>query len=51
MRLCLEANAKKLGIFHHEPGHEDDFMDVLATQAQDAWDGNIVCREGMTIEL
>ena len=51
MRLCLEANAKKLGIFHHEPGHEDDFMDALATQAQDAWDGNIVCREGMTIEL
>lgn len=51
MRLCQEANAKRLGIFHHEPGHEDDFMDALGVEAEDAWDGNIVCREGMTIEL
>lgn len=51
MRLCQEANAKQLAIFHHEPDHTDDFMDKLAAEAADAWDGNIVCREGMEIVL
>ena len=51
MRLCQEGNAKKLYIFHHEPAHDDDFMDALAAEAADAWDGNIVCREGMEIIL
>lgn len=51
MRLCQEANAKRLGIFHHEPNHEDDFMDALAEEAKDAWDGNVVVREGMVVEL
>ncbi len=51
MRLCQEANAKKLYIFHHEPAHTDDFMDKLAAEAADAWDGNIVSREGMEIVL
>ena len=51
MRLCREANAKKLGIFHHEPSHDDDFMDKLAEEAKAAWDGNMVCREGMEMEF
>ncbi len=51
MRLCQEANVKQLGIFHHEPSHDDDFMDKLAAEAEEAWDGNFVCREGMEIVL
>lgn len=51
MRLCQEAKVKQLGIFHHEPGHDDDFMDKLAAEAEEAWDGNFVCREGMEIVL
>jgi len=51
MRLCQEAGAKQLGIFHHEPNHEDNFMDALSKEAKNAWDGNIVVHEGLTIEL
>ncbi len=51
MRLCQEANTKQLAIFHHDPGHDDDFMDKLAAEAEEAWDGNFVCREGMEIVL
>jgi len=51
MRLCREANVKKLGIFHHEPGHNDDFMDKIAAEAEAEWDGAFVCREGMEIVL
>lgn len=51
MRLCQAANVKQLAIFHHDPSHEDDFMDKLADEAKEAWEGNIVCREGMEIVL
>ena len=51
MRLCQAANVKQLAIFHHDPSHEDDFMDKLAEEAKEAWEGNFVCREGMEIVL
>lgn len=51
MRLCRMAGAKKLAIFHHDPDHNDDFMDRLAEEATRAWSGNFVSREGMEIVL
>lgn len=51
MRLCQAAKVKQLAIFHHEPDHDDDFMDKLAAEAAKAWDGTFVCREGMEIIL
>jgi phosphoribosyl 1,2-cyclic phosphodiesterase len=51
IRLCQAAGAKQLAIFHHEPDHDDDFMDKLAAEAAEAWDGTFVCREGMEIIL
>lgn len=51
MRLCQEANVKQLAIFHHEPDHDDEFMDKLAAEAAEIWDGTFVCREGMEINL
>ena len=51
MRLCQAAKVKQLAIFHHEPDHDDDFMDKLTAEAAEAWDGTFVCREGMEIIL
>jgi phosphoribosyl 1,2-cyclic phosphodiesterase len=51
MRLCQEANVKRLAIFHHDPDHEDAFMDRLAVEAEAAWDANFVAREGMVVSL
>jgi len=51
VRLCRQANVKKLAIFHHDPSHEDAFMAVVEDQAQKAWSGAIVAREGMRIQL
>lgn len=50
MRLCQEAGVKQLAIFHHDPSHNDDFMDKLAAEAADVGN-NIICREGMEIVL
>jgi phosphoribosyl 1,2-cyclic phosphodiesterase len=51
MRLCRMAGVKKLAIFHHEPDHEDAFMENLEAEATAAWEGNVVAREGMEIRL
>jgi phosphoribosyl 1,2-cyclic phosphodiesterase len=49
MRLCKLANVKRHAIFHHDPDHTDDFMDKLAAEAEAAWEGNFVSREGMEV--
>jgi phosphoribosyl 1,2-cyclic phosphodiesterase len=51
MRLCRLAGAKKLAIFHHDPDHNDDFMDRLSEEATRAWSGAFVSREGMEVDL
>ncbi|MBT4219980.1 MAG: MBL fold metallo-hydrolase [Rhodospirillaceae bacterium] len=51
VKLCREANAKKLAIFHHEPEHTDDIMDGIEVEAQKEWASCFVAREGVTVEL
>ncbi|MGB7948709.1 MAG: MBL fold metallo-hydrolase [Candidatus Binatia bacterium] len=51
MRLCRAAEAKKLVIFHHDPDHDDVFMDGIQAEAAAAWSGTVVAREGMEIRL
>lgn len=50
IKLVAAAEAKTLVIFHHEPAHDDDFMDDIARQAEEARPGTIVAREGMTLK-
>ena len=47
VKLCRMAGAKRLGIFHHDPEHDDVFMDKLADDAARAWDGAFVIQENM----
>jgi phosphoribosyl 1,2-cyclic phosphodiesterase len=51
VRLADEASAKQLCLFHHDPSHDDDFMDSLAAEANDARPGTIAAREGQIIDL
>jgi len=51
MKLCQMAGAKQLAIFHHDPEHDDNFMDKIAAEARAAWRGSFVCREGSEIIL
>jgi len=47
IKLCKMAGAKRLGIFHHDPEHDDVFMDKLAEDAAREWDGTFVIQENM----
>ena len=49
VRLADAAGVKRLVIFHHDPSHDDGFMDEVAAQAHAARPGTLVAREGMTL--
>lgn len=51
IRLCRAADAKQLAIFHHDPEHDDNFMDQVAAEAHEKWSGAIVAREGMSLSF
>lgn len=48
-RLCDAADAKTLAIFHHDPSHDDDFMDRVAADANRLRPGTVVAREGLVL--
>jgi ribonuclease BN (tRNA processing enzyme) len=51
IRLARAANAKRLAIFHHDPGHDDIHMEKLEDEAFNTWEMALVARENMRINL
>ncbi len=51
VRLAKQAHAKTLCLFHHDPDHDDDFMDRVAADAAAALPGTIVAKDGLIIPL
>jgi hypothetical protein len=57
VRFAVQANVKKLALFHHDPLHDDDFVDGMVTEAKNLtkhFDGKVECigaREGMELLL
>lgn len=51
IRLCKAANVKSLAIFHHDPDHEDRFMEQVESDARAMWPGAFVARENMRVNL
>lgn len=50
-RLAEAAGVKTYVIFHHDPSHNDAFMDKVAADAEKARAGSVVAKEGMIIKL
>ena len=51
IRLCRAAGARRLGIFHHDPDHDDAHMRGVASAAKEVWKGAFVVREGRSVLL
>jgi phosphoribosyl 1,2-cyclic phosphodiesterase len=49
VRLADAAGVRTLVIFHHDPGHDDAFMDGIAADAARVRPGTIVAREGLIL--
>ena len=51
LRLADEAKVKQFVIFHHDPDHDDAFMDRIAAAAEKQRPGTVVAKEGLTLAL
>lgn len=51
IRLANEANAGKLCLFHHDPDHDDTFMDNIKRAAEAARPGTVVASEGLQVDV
>ena len=49
VKLCELAEAGKFVVFHHDPGHDDQFMDCVAREVAKARPNSIVAREGLVL--
>lgn len=51
VKIAKAAKVKQLVIFHHDPLHNDDFLDEVGRQAVAQFPNTILAREGMYLEL
>ncbi|HEY9833578.1 MAG TPA: MBL fold metallo-hydrolase [Stenomitos sp.] len=51
VKVAKAAKVKKLVIFHHDPLHNDDFLDHVGEQASQQFPNTLMAREGQTIHL
>lgn len=51
VRLARAANVKSFAIFHHDPDHEDQFMEQVELDARKMWRKAFVARENMRLQL
>ena len=49
VRLCDAAGVKQFVVFHHDPDHDDAFMDEIAALVEQRRPGSVVAREGMVL--
>jgi phosphoribosyl 1,2-cyclic phosphodiesterase len=50
VRLCKEAGAKRMVVFHHDPDHDDELLDAIAREVERALPGSVVAYEGLVLE-
>ena len=51
VRLCEALNVKRLVLFHHDPNHDDAFLDDVAQEAAKAFPGTIVATRDLELEV
>lgn len=51
VKIAKAANVKQLVLFHHDPSHDDNFLDNIGEKASLAFPHTILAREGLSLEL
>ncbi|BAG03605.1 beta-lactamase-like protein [Microcystis aeruginosa NIES-843] len=51
VKIARAAQVKQLVLFHHDPAHNDDFLDRIGEEARKIFPETILAREGLSIEL
>ncbi|NMG08622.1 MBL fold metallo-hydrolase [Brasilonema sp. UFV-L1] len=51
VKVARSANVKTLVIFHHDPSHDDDFLDRVGQEVAQKFPNAIMAREGMVLQV
>lgn len=51
VKIAQEAGVGRLVLFHHEPDHDDAFLDHLQAQARERFPNTVAAAEGMVLEI
>ncbi len=51
VKIAKAANVKKLVIFHHDPLHNDEFLDKVGEDVAQAFPDSLMAREGLSVTL
>lgn len=51
VKLARSANVKKLVLYSHDPGHDDEMLRKIEASAQAQWPNTVAARDGMRIKL
>jgi phosphoribosyl 1,2-cyclic phosphodiesterase len=51
VKVAKAAQVKELVLFHHDPSHDDDFLDRMAEDVACSFAHTILAREGLSLEL
>ncbi len=51
VKVALAASVKTLVIFHHDPSHDDEFLDRVGEEVVKKFPGAIMAREGMVLQV
>lgn len=51
VKVAKAANVKKLVIFHHDPLHDDDFLDQIGKDVAREFPNSILAREGTPVQI
>lgn len=49
VRLSEAAGVKRYVVFHHDPDHDDDFLDAVQKAVEERRPGSVVAREGLVL--
>lgn len=47
--VAHDAGVERLALFHHDPAHDDDFLDQMLARAQEIFPATLMAREGDTL--
>ncbi|HTX40845.1 MAG TPA: MBL fold metallo-hydrolase [Acidobacteriaceae bacterium] len=48
-QIARDAGVERLALFHHDPAHDDDFLDAMLARAQEIFPFSIMARERETL--
>lgn len=51
VEVAQAANVKRMILFHHDPHHEDDFLDQMEAEIQTMFPPSQLAREGMAVNV